>query len=154
MLSSAGAVGVWGNHDVGASLFPSAHLLQRADPDVLAFARTLEPFLVLSGVRFSHIEPWLDATRLTDLWTYDGPPSTAEKAQRSFDAVPERMLFLGHFHRWLLMTPRGQIPLDPTAPVPLPDSGRVLVVVAAVLNGWCALFDTETHVLVPVRCAA
>jgi predicted phosphodiesterase len=95
LLRGAGAVGVWGNHDVGLCNQVSDKVRPDTDPAVLAY---------MEDCRFSHIEPWLDATRVENLWYFDGAPDTPEKAARSFTAVPERFLFVGHFHRWLVMT--------------------------------------------------
>ena len=80
------------------------------------------------------------------------PPDTVERAGRSFAAVAHRFLFLGHFHRWLLMTPGGAIPWIGTEPVRLGAWERSLVVVAAVSDGHCAIFDTERTELIPLRC--
>ena len=34
-------------------------------------------------------------------------PDTPEKAARSFDALPHRIMITGHLHRWLIATPRA-----------------------------------------------
>jgi hypothetical protein len=72
-----------------------------------------------------------------------------EKLARSFAAVPHRVLFIGHLHRWLLGTPDGLLPWRGQSPVGLDRHTRYLVVVHAVWDGKCALFDTETNELTP-----
>jgi hypothetical protein len=56
---------------------------------------------------------------------------------------------MGHLHRWLLGTPDGLLPWQGETPVRLDHSRRHLVVVHAVWDGWCALFDTQTNDLIP-----
>jgi hypothetical protein len=154
LLRGAGAVGVWGNHDVGLCFNVTERLRREARPEVLGYMAGMQPQLVVAGCRFSHVEPWLDARRVEDLWYFDGPPDTPEKVARSFAAVPERHLFVGHFHRWLVMTPSGRVEWNGEAPLALGEGSRYLVVVAPVASGWCAIFDTVEARLIPVRCAA
>jgi hypothetical protein len=153
LLRDAGAMGVWGNHDAGLSLLWSERIKTRIDSQVKRFAATLKPYLVMEGCRFSHIEPWLDAGQLTDLWYFDGPPDTVMKARRSFDAVSERNLFIGHFHKWLAMTPEGPLAWDGEVPLSLSKGHRHLIVVAHLMHGWCATFDTESGLLTPHLCS-
>lgn len=148
----AGAAGVWGNHDVGLCFDVSGRVHGRASPATLEYMAGRQPQLVAAGCRFSHVEPWLDAWRGEDLWYFDGPPDTAEKAGRSFAAVPERILFVGHFHRWLVMTPAGRVPWDGAGPLELRAEERYLVIVAPVVSGWCAVFDTAESRLTLLRC--
>jgi hypothetical protein len=154
LLRGAGAVGVWGNHDVGLCYEVSERLRREAGPEVLGYMAGMQPQLVVAGCRFSHVEPWLDARRVEDLWYFDGPPDTPEKVGRSFAAVPERHLFVGHFHRWLVMSPSARVEWNGEAPLALADGSRYLVVVAPVLSGCCAIFDTVEACLIPVGCAA
>ena len=44
-----------------------------------------------------------------DLWYFDGPPDEHGRLDRIFNAVSNRSLFAGHFHKWLLATPQGII---------------------------------------------
>lgn len=154
LLRDVGAIGVWGNHDVGLSLLWSERIEARIDPLVKDFASRLKPFLVLGDCRFSHMEPWLDASQLRDLWYYDGPPDTADKARRSFDAVPQRNLLIGHFHRWLAMTPDGRLAWEGESPLRLRHGCRHLIVIAHLMHGWCATYDTHSSLLTPHRCTA
>ena len=153
-LREANAVGVWGNHDVGLCFEVSEDIRDQASPELLNDMAGMQASLVVENSRFSHIEPWLDARKIEDLWYFDGPPDVPEKAARSFAAVSERYLFVGHFHRWLVMTPSGRVEWSGESPLVLDPSSRHLVVVAAVVDGWCAVFDTETATLIPIRCAS
>ncbi len=126
LLSSAGVVGVWGNHDGKYCVEPTESLVERTKPATLEYMRSLEPFLMIGDVRFSHIEHWLDATQLEDLWFFDGVPNTLAKARKSFAATQERILFSGHFHRWLIMTPTGQADWQPDATFSFDHATRYL----------------------------
>ncbi len=152
LLREADAIGVWGNHDSGLCYDVSDEVRCRVDPAVLDFMSTLQPHLELDDCFFSHVEPWLNPWDVSQLWYYDGPPDAAEKAIRSFAAVPNRFLFLGHFHRWLLMTPSGQVSWSGAEPIRLGDWDRCLVVIAPVFEGYCAVFDTNRTELLPLRC--
>lgn len=142
---------VWGNHDAGLGSVADESLRAHASPDVLAYLARMQPQIVLEGCRFSHVEPWLDPHRVEDLWYGKGPPETPELAARSFDAVPERFLFLGHFHTWLAVTPGGRLPWAGDRPLDLSREPRAMIVIGAVLNGACALFDTDSAVLTPIH---
>jgi hypothetical protein len=58
-------------------------------------------------------------------------------------------VFLGHIHRRLLGTPEGVSPWRGEKQVRLDQPTRYLVVVQAVCDGKCALFDMETSELLP-----
>jgi hypothetical protein len=154
MLRASSAVGVWGNHDVGLCFEVSDQVRRKASPEILNYMAGMQAYLIVENCRFSHIEPWLDARRIEDLWYFDGPPDTPVKAARSFTAVPERLLFVGHFHQWLIMTPSARVEWNGEAPLTVEHASRHLIVVAAVVDGWCAVFDTELSTLIPIRCTA
>jgi predicted phosphodiesterase len=149
LLQEIQADGVWGNHDIGLCFDPSDAVCRRYSADVLRFMSGLRPRLEIDGCLFTHVEPWLDPHRVEDLWYIGGPPDTPEKLARSFAAVPNRVLFLGHFHRWLIGSPAGVLPWRGEAPIRLDARVPHLVVVHAVWDGRCAVFDTETGDLVP-----
>jgi hypothetical protein len=149
LLQQVQAVGVWGNHDVGLCLDPGEKVCQRYSAAVLDFMGRLQPRLEIDGCLFTHVEPWLDPYKVEDLWYFDGPPDSPEKLARSFAAVPHRVLFIGHLHRWLLGTPDGLLSWRGQGPVGLDRPTRYLVVVHAVWDGQCALFDTGTNDLTP-----
>jgi hypothetical protein len=149
LLRQVRAVGVWGNHDVGLCFDPDERACARYSAAVLQFMGGLQPRLEIDGCLFTHVEPWLDPHRLEDLWYFGGPPDSPEKLARSFAAVPHQFLFIGHLHRWLLGTPGGLLPWRGEGPVRLDGRERYLIVVHAVWDGNCALFDTATKELVP-----
>jgi hypothetical protein len=153
LLQEAGAVGVWGNHDAGLSLEVMEQMREAADPALLAFSARLQPQLVLEGCRFSHVEPWKNPCRLEDLWWFEGLPDTGERARRSFDAVRERLLFVGHFHASLVMRAEGQVEWNGVLPVKLSGLDRYLILVPAVVDGWCEILETEQCLLTPIRCS-
>src|SRR5215471_13893123 len=149
LLQQVEAVGVWGNHDVGLCFDPSEQVCRRYSAAVLAFMGSLQPHLEIDGCLFTHVEPWLDPHLVEDLWYFHGPPDSPEKLARSFAAVPQRVLFIGHLHRWLLGTPSGVLPWHGDRPRCLDGADRYLVVVHAVCGGQCALYDTKTRDLTP-----
>jgi predicted phosphodiesterase len=150
LLREVQAVGVWGNHDVGLCFDPGDEMWERYSAVVLDFMGSLKPRLEIDGCLFTHVEPWLDPYRVEDLWNFHGPPDSPEKLARSFAASPHRVMFIGHLHRWLLGTPSGLLPWRGENPVHLDSQNRYLVVVHAVWEGRCALFDTETNELTPI----
>ncbi|HUR55101.1 MAG TPA: hypothetical protein VMZ71_13290, partial [Gemmataceae bacterium] len=152
LLASAGVVGVWGNHDIGVCHEVSDEIRLRAEPHVLAYMSGMRPRLELGGCHFSHVEPWLDPMSVLDLWYFDGPPDSPEKAARSFAAVPHGVIFLGHFHKWLVMSDEGRVEWDAVTPLVLPAARRYVVVVGPLVSGQFGIYDTHTRVLTPFRC--
>jgi hypothetical protein len=110
---------------------------------------SLQPRMEIDDCLFTHVEPWLDPHKVEDLWYFNGPPDSPAKLARSFSAVPNRIVFLGHFHHWSLATPYGLTPWRGESLVSLDDSLRRLVVVHAICDGKCALFDTQSNDLIP-----
>ena len=153
LLREHRAMGVWGNHDVGLSHKIPSDIRAVADPDLLEFTQSLKPQLVLDSCRFSHVEPWLDPTNIEDLWHFDGTPNTAELAGRSFKAVPEQFLFVGHYHCWGITSTRGTIDWNGSKSITLSVNQRYLVLTAPVVHGWSAVFDTSSAELTPIWCA-
>ena len=145
LLRQVEAVGVWGNHDVGLCFDPDEKVCQRYSAAVLTFMGRLQPRLEIEGCLFTHVEPWLDPHKIEDLWYFDGPPDSRGKLARSFAAVPHRVLFIGHMHRWLLGTPGGLLSWRGDGPVRLDGPTRYLVVAHAVRDGRCALFIGHLH---------
>jgi hypothetical protein len=154
LLREASARGVWGNHDAGLSIQVSDRIRREADPELLKFAASLYPQLVIEECRFSHNEPWLDARKLEELWYFERIPDSRQHAQQSFVSVPEKYLFMGHHHCWSVIGTSGRINWYGQGHLLLPSDGRFLIIVAAVYDGWCSIFDTVTRVLMPMRCAA
>ena len=149
LLRDVAAIGVWGNHDFGLCVDQSDEIQLRYSNDALEFMSSLQPRLEIDGCLFTHIEPWLDPNKIDDRWYFDGLPETQEKLNRSFAAMPHRVMFIGHYHSWLVGSPAGIVPWDGESPIRLEATQQHLVVVNAVCHGYCALFDTETNELIP-----
>jgi len=60
LLSACGAVGVWGNHDLGLCDHPHERIRARYAGPVFDFMQTLRPRLELDGCLFSHGLPSWD----------------------------------------------------------------------------------------------
>lgn len=153
LLSQRNIAGVWGNHDFGLCSHPSALASSRrvhyVGP-VLDYLATFQPYLELDGCLFSHVEPWRNLNDVLGLWYLGGMPDVPAKAARSFDARSHRVMFTGHHHRWLVTTRAGPIAWDAATAICLAPPQRYLVVVAAVCEGYCAIYDTCSGELVPV----
>jgi predicted phosphodiesterase len=152
LLTEAGAVGVWGNHDLGLCHEPSQDYRDRYPRRLFDYLETLRPRLELDGCLFCHGLPHWDAYDPTDYYLSDRL-ETPEGLSSSFSASPCLITFVGHFHRWQLATPEGVSPWSGGTPLSLGESDRYLVVVAAVCDGWCAVYDTESGELIPHRLA-
>jgi hypothetical protein len=151
LLAAAGAGGVWGNHDFGLCREVGETARQLVSPAALGYFAQLQPQLEIDGCLFKHIEPYLDAENLLDLWSYGGAGRL--DLPRSFASVPHRRIFMGHLHRWQLATPAEVLPWNGSGPVHLDEQTRYLVVMHAVQQGWCAVFDTVRGELMPIRLA-
>lgn len=153
LLAQRKIPGVWGNHDFGLSSHPSAQVSPRRKHfvgPVLDYLGTYQPSLEIEDCLFSHVEPWRDLNHVMGLWYLGGLPEDPEKAARSFDACDHRVMFTGHHHRWLLTTREGVVPWDGDRAIRLQAPQRYLVVVGAVCEGFCGIYDTRTGDLVPI----
>jgi predicted phosphodiesterase len=150
VLAEAGVIGVWGNHELGLCHEPDEHARQKYSRAVLDFMATLRPRLELEDCLFTHGLPCWDATDPVIYYLGTRPEEPAGLAA-CFQAVPHRVLFVGHFHRWLIATPREHLAWSGAGPICLHPEERYFVIVAAVCDGWCALFDTGSGWLTPYR---
>lgn len=150
LLADAGVIGVWGNHDFGLCHEPEDETRARYSDRTLSFMGTLQPSMEIAGCHFCHIEPWLDPTQIEDLWYYDGMPQPTERLDQIFGAVQNRLLFAGHYHRWLAATPAGITDWRGDHPIRLAND-RFFVVVGALFFGDFAILDTETDELTPFK---
>ena len=64
--------------------------------------------------------------------------------------MPERLLFMGHMHRWFAASTSGPLDWSGTTSLHTGAGGRRLVIVGAVCRGHCAWLDTTSGVLRPV----
>lgn len=147
LLLDAGAIGVWGNHDFG--ICHVASKVEKYAEPVRRFMPTLRPRLEFEDCLFSHVEPYLDATDISQLWHYDGPPKTPKKARRNFAATSARLLFVGHFHRWFAAGVNFTISWQGTEPLQFQPGKRYMVAIAAVCNGASAILDLQESTLTP-----
>jgi len=147
VLSKLDSVGVWGNHDFGLCYEVGDSVRSRYSPKVLQYFGSLEPWIEVAGCRFQHIEPFLDSTKLEDLWTNGKQLDVAG----SFAATSQPRLFMGHVHRWELNTPVERLRWSGTEPIRLEAGLRYFAAIHAIQQGWCAWFDPEEDVLFPIR---
>ena len=101
LLRGANAVGVWGNRDMGLCHAVADRTRQRYSAAALDFLATMRPQLTVADCHFSHVEPSVDPFDAQAMWSFDedGPLDFAGRARRSFAAVAERLVFVGHYHR-------------------------------------------------------
>ncbi len=149
LLEDAGAVGVWGNHDFGLCAHPTDEMRRRFGERVVNAMGRLGPRLEIEDCLFTHVEPWLDPEKLEDLWWFEGFPETEERVAQSFSAVPQAVLFVGHFHRWFLASDCRLCPWDGREPIALDADRRYLIGIAAVVEGHCAVYETGNRLLIP-----
>ncbi|PAY19060.1 hypothetical protein CKO51_13075 [Rhodopirellula sp. SM50] len=149
-LCDAGVVGVWGNHDYGLCQDVESETREKYSENVLEFMSSLKPRLELTGCHFMHNEPWLNPNDLEDLWYFGGPPTQLENLDRIFNSTQCQWMFAGHYHRWMLMSSARFHSWHGERPICLADD-RYFVVVGALFEGNCAIFDTGTGELVPIR---
>lgn len=152
LLSAAGVIGVWGNHDFGLCRDVSDDVRARVEPHVLEYMAGIHPRLELADCHFSHVDPHLDPTDVLSLWMAAEKPDSLEKVAPSFAAVPHRVMFLGHYHKWLVVSDTGLVAWDATTPLLLNPEQRFLVVVGPLVSGHFGLYDTDTGLLTPFRC--
>jgi hypothetical protein len=149
LLREANVAGVWGNHEFGLYAGRGDSVESLFDWRTLDYMRLLESRLEVDGVLLGHVLPCIDPTDIHQPWYVERAPVTAEAAAPNFAAFPHRRMFVGHFHRWLAVTPDGAQAWSGDRPIELNSQERYLVVVAAVCDGWCAIYDTESDVLTP-----
>lgn len=141
--------GVWGNHEFGLCHEISDWTRAHYPPAILDYFAGYRPSLEVAGCLFQHIEPHLDPRSLEDIWGYGG--AGLLDPARGFAAVPHRRIFMGHIHRWALVTPAGEVPWGGLAPAKLDPGTRYLVVVHGVQQGYCAWYDTDRDEVVPLK---
>lgn len=149
LLAGKNVVGVWGNHDFGFCTDPEAAIQKGLGQTAVDFLTSLCPRLEIDGCHFSHVEPWLDVNDIVDLWYFEGPPDTDQRLARIFNSVPNRVMFAGHYHQWLLVTSEGTCEWHGEGPIRLQPDRRYFITIAALRDGNYATFDTDSGELVP-----
>jgi predicted phosphodiesterase len=154
LLRQANAVGVWGNHDLGLCHNVDDRTRRRYPAAVLDYLATMQPRLVVGDCHFSHVEPSVDPYDGLALWARDEEEALdfAGRARRSFAAVAQRLLFVGHYHRWLAVTEAGPLEWRGDGLLRLLKGTRYLIVLGPVFLGHCAVLDTEQGELCPLPC--
>jgi predicted MPP superfamily phosphohydrolase len=154
LLQGCGAVGVWGNHDFGVCRDSSQRTENLFGPDGCGFVRAVQPFLELDGCFFSHKEASVDPYDVLQLWSEEEEPlELMPRAQAGLSATPHKRQFVGHYHCWWAATDTGRIDWVGSRTLVLEADKRYFVVIAPVFQGWCAILDTTSQVLSPLRCA-
>lgn len=148
LLKNANVIGVWGNHDFGLC-HPSPKVIEKYGKDVVEFLSTLQPRLVVDDCHFMHVEPWLDPNEICDLWYFEGPPDTPDKLDRIFQSTGHRVMFAGHYHKWLAATRETILDWHGQEPLQLQNEQRYFIVIGALCEGRYAIFDTDTQLLIP-----
>ena len=149
LLQPFKVIGVWGNHDWGLCGEVLPKIRARFSDSVFEFMQRLQPRIELENCFFQHIEPWLDPTDIQQLWGWFEPFDISERFQKSFAAVADPRMFMGHLHRWFAATPEGILPWKGETPLDLKRHPRSLVVIHAVMMGYGAIYDTQSEILWP-----
>ena len=147
ILAPLPGAGVWGNHDFGLCGEVDASTRSRFSASALDYFARLRPSLDLEGIRFQHIDPHLDPETFEDLWRFP----TAEERIAGFCRCPHSRVFMGHLHGWGIFTRDGRVPWEGDHAFQYRADERYLTVVNSVLDGWCAVLDTEHDELQPIR---
>jgi predicted phosphodiesterase len=153
LLADSGAIGVWGNHDFGLCIDVDDECRAKYSDCVISYMGTLRPRLDIGECHFTHVEPWLDPLDVAQLWYFEGPPNIQRDLDRIFQAVPNRIMFSGHLHRWLLATPQAIQTWRGDAAIFLRND-RYFAVIGALCEGKYAMFDTDSLELVPFNTGA
>ena len=136
---------VKGNNDFQVeTLLNEKHLGQdQAEVELRAYLKSLQTTIVMDDLCFAHSLPY-DSLRSFYEPVDDG---TTVKASKIFDQTTHHIIFCGHSHTPVLFrwrnerVTREEIPRDIT--FSMKDSERYIVVVGAVANNDCALYDRE-----------
>ena len=150
LLKACGAVGVWGNHELGLCVDPGDQIRGMYSESVLEFFGTLQSRLELGQLLFSHTLPSEDAN--DPVAYFLGQHLFDDRfLNKNFQEFPHRVMTIGHFHRWFAATPAGSIAWDGAQPLALDPESRYLIAIHAVMYGWTAMLDEGRNILVPIR---
>jgi len=143
LLREQGIPAVKGNNDFAVEnrLAGSRRPLDADGIGMLAYLRDLPLVRVREAIRFAHSLPF-DTFR-----AFYEPIDTGgtDRAKRVFDQTDCSILFCGHSHRPVRFRYAGgrvtRMPVEPGRPEVLEGAARHIVVVGAVSDGECALYD-------------
>lgn len=155
LLSSCGAVGVWGNHDFHLCRDVSDFCQNKFAATTCEFMRQMQPQLEIDGCYFSHKDASVDPRDVEQLWSFeDDARDLCARARAAFAANRHGRQFMGHYHCWWAATPTGPISWNGSESLTLMPHERYVVIIAGVFQGKCAVFDTATGVLDPLECSS
>jgi len=149
LLTEAGVVGVWGNHELGLCHEPEPKVAARYSNRVNRFMQTLQPRLEIGPLLFNHGLPHWDPTDPTEYYV-GSLPHEVGALKEIFATSDHDVMFVGHFHHWQIWNAHGEVTWDGQSPIDLPADERHLVVVDAVMGGACAVYDTAARRLMPM----
>lgn len=144
-------VGVWGNHDMGLCIDPPDDFRASFGPEIMDYFGTLTGQLAIDDCLFSHAQSWMDPADWSQPWYLHPAPDDPEMCARCLGTTDRRIQFLGHYHRWMVTNAEGRLQWDGQSPMLLPRPAGYVVVVDALLGGWCATYETDSCVLTPLR---
>ena len=148
LLHACGAVGVWGNHELGLCVEPEDEVRELYSDSVMRFFSTLKPRLEFGDVLVSHTFPSEDAMDV--LSYYVGRPEDDELVAKCFETIPNRIMISGHFHRWFAATPMGRVDWKGERTLRLKSNERYFIIIDAVMHGFAAVLDDDQNVLTPI----
>lgn len=154
LLAGCRAVGVWGNHDFNLCREITDYCRERFSAATFDFMQRMKPSLELEGCHFSHKDASVDPHDVDQLWSIgDEERDMSSRATAAFAASLCERQFIGHYHHWFAATPSGPIRWDGSEPLTLHPGERYFVVIGAVFQGRCAIFDTVSGLLQPFQCS-
>ena len=86
----------------------------------------------------------MDPADVEQPWYFHCTPDDPAGIARNFAATTKRVIFMGHYHRWLLAGTDGKLRPVPNPKAVLAKPDRYLVVVPGVCDGWAVWYDTDT----------
>lgn len=149
LLDNSKVIGVFGNHDLGFCHEPDESVLCKYSNQVRHYMAQLTSRLQIEDFLFCHGLPHWDATDPVIYYLAKGPEEEGE-VHACFQSARCRIIFVGHFHRWFVATEHARLSWQGESPITLTSTNRFLVVVGAVCDGWCAVYDTATHLFTPI----
>ena len=152
LLMEQNALGVWGNHDYIFCHEPSAYLRENFSDPTFEFMATTTPHLNLDDCYFSHLESSVDQHDPVALWKLHEPDfEPLAFSKDAFETLPITFQFTGHYHCWFAATPDGQIEWNGSDSLEMSGGIRHFVIIRAVMQKSCAIFDTDSKRLTPIN---